>query len=788
MMIVFWSLSFGLGAAWVFNDVRHLNEDARHAEQEYVARQKQQVRDLVNQLVFRVNGLIDGMPAVQELELRDRAHRAEAVAQHLWERNRGAMPRAEIRRLVCEALRPILYDDGTSYHFVLDSEGAVLLNADRPELEGAGAPAMQDVEGRFVTRDLLEVAEQQHEGVYRYFWTKPGAEGAYHPKTSYVIEFEPLGIVLGIGQYDEDFVARQQRDILQRIETMRYGTSGYVFVNTYDGKALLIRSKTHQAGDDIWELEDANGLKVIQEERRAVDNPGGDFIEYVWHEPGMPDPMRKISFMQGIERWQWMVGAGVHLDELDSLFAERRTIMRGVVQRAVMQILLAFVVALILSTFLARRFAARIRSELSTLGGFFQTAVAEHRQIDPEGLKHLEFRGFAESMNELIEERRRIESDLLKARNLESIGVLAGGIAHDFNNLLTAILGNISLARMDTQEGGEADHALQQAENVSQRARELTQQLLAFAKGGAPIRNLEDLGAIVRESADFSLLGSKVELEMDLPADLYPAEVDAGQFSQVVSNLALNASQAMPRGGKLTIQARSRDLGPTNGLDLPPGPYVAVEFRDTGEGIPREILDRIYDPYFTTKPEGSGLGLSSVYAIVRNHGGEIRVESEPGVGTAFRIWIPARHAQIAAAGPASEEPAGMPDRILLMDDDAAVCKVSCRMLEKLGCEVDCAENGEKALEAYRKALEEGRPYEVVLMDLTIRGGMGGQEAVGQLLEMDPEACAIVSSGYSNDPVMSDFAEYGFRGMIRKPYNVDELRKVLSGLTCPDESV
>ena len=783
MMAVFWALSLGMGLAWVISDVRHLNADVNNAEQEYVDRQKDVVRDVINQLAFRINNLIDAMPQKQEAELRDRVDRADALARHLWELNRDRMPREQLIRLVCEALRPLRYDGNSSYYFVIDRNGLVRMNADRADLEGRDVSQQQDVEGRFITRDMVALATGQGEGVYRYLWTKPGLEGAHHAKTSYVRLFEPLGLVIGTGQYDADFRAAQQKEILGRIATMRYGETGYVFVNSYDGTALLIRSDRYRAGDNIWELEDPSGQKVIQAERRAVENPGGDFIEYVWYEPGHEEPVRKISFIQGIDRWQWMIGAGVHLDALDTIFAERRAIMQGVVRRAVLQTLLTFGLALILSTYVARRFAARIRGELDTLGAVFERAVTEHREIDPAGLGYLEFRGFADSMNAMIGERRQIEADLLKARNLESIGVLAGGIAHDFNNLLTAILGNISLARMDLPDGSESEQALAQAESVSQRARDLTQQLLAFAKGGAPIRSLEDLGSIIRESADFSLLGSSVDLQFDLQEDLYPAEVDAGQFSQVVGNLTLNASQAMPGGGRLTIRARNRDLEEGNGLELPAGPYVAIEFRDTGCGIAREHLDRIFDPYFTTKAAGTGLGLSSVYAIVKNHDGVIRVETEPGAGTTFRIWIPARRTGLRPSETQRPEVDALPKRVLLMDDDDAVSTVCCRMLERIGCEVERAENGERALEMYERASEAGRRYDVVIMDLTIRGGMGGQEAIQRLLEFDPAACAVVSSGYSNDPVMSDHRQYGFRAVIRKPYDVAELREVLGGLSC-----
>ncbi len=785
MVIVFWALCLGLGLAWIVSEVRVMRADAVVAEQEYVDQQKHEVQVLINRLVNDINGEIDRSRATQEKELQQRVDQATALATHFWEAQKGTRPRAHIINSIREALRSLRYDDGAGYYFIFDLEGREVLNADHPETEGQDMLSRQDPEGRLVVPEILDLVAQQGEGIYRYLWSKPNSDGTHHAKTSYFRLFEPLGLVIGTGLYDEDFTRGLQASVLDRVRQIRFGDNGYVFVNSYDGHALVIRSDRFAAGDDIWELEDPTGLKVIQEERRAVAHPEGDFIYYHWSEPGRSEPVEKASFIQGIERWQWMIGAGVHLQDLETVLAQRRKAAQGVIVRAVLQILIAFAAALLLSTFLARRFSRRIRKDLDTLGTAFEKAVADHQEIDSSGLGYVEFRGFAGSMNEMIAERRSIEADLLKARNLESIGVLAGGIAHDFNNLLTAILGNISLAREDLAELPETDALLSRAEGVSHRARDLSQQLLAFARGGAPVRSLEDLSEILRETATFSLLGSNVELNFVLPDEMYRAEVDAGQFSQLVSNLTLNASQAMPGGGTLTIIARNRDLSEGNGLKLPPGAYVALEFRDTGVGIPTEDLDRIFDPYFTTRREGTGLGLSSVYAIVKNHGGAIHVETDPGHGTVFRLWIPARPGAQPLETIQRRTEGPLPQRVLLMEDDESVAAVGVRMLEHIGCEAELAENGEQALAMYEREKSAGHGFDVVIMDLTIRGGMGGQEAVGELLQCDPDACVIVSSGYSNDPVMSDYRRYGFRAMIRKPYSLENLRDVLAGLRSSD---
>lgn len=377
-----------------------------------------------------------------------------------------------------------------------------------------------------------------------------------------------------------------------------------------------------------------------------------------------------------------------------------------------------------------------------------------------------------------VTERAKLEAEMIRATKLESVGVLAGGIAHDFNNLLTVIMGNVTLAMLDSNTQASGGQWLGEAEKGLLRARDLTQQLLTFAKGGDPIRSAVQLAEVVRETAQFSLHGSKVRCDYEIEPDLWSAEVDKGQIGQVVQNLVINAVQAMPKGGLMWINL-SNDGAPPLRTGLT-GPAVRLSVADAGAGIRPEHVSRIFDPYFTTKQEGSGLGLATVYAVVRKHGGYIEVESEVGRGTRFRIWLPATRGAARAPG-ATANPFGggqMNGRVLLMDDEEAIRVMASQLLKRIGFEVEATADGEAAVEAYRAALAEGRRFDLVIMDLTVPGGMGGLEATRRLLEVDPKLRAIVSSGYSSDPVMSDFRAHGFSGMIPKPYRVTDFAKVI----------
>ena len=381
-----------------------------------------------------------------------------------------------------------------------------------------------------------------------------------------------------------------------------------------------------------------------------------------------------------------------------------------------------------------------------------------------------------------VTERHRIIEERQKAEKLESLGLAAGGIAHDFNNLLTAILGNLSLALFTPKLEPKTGERLTAAKKASLRAQELAQQLLTFAKGGAPIKQTASIAQLVRDTVGFSLRGSNVRGEFDIPDDLWPADVDAGQISQVVQNLTLNADQAMPAGGTVRVACANLELTTTNArLGLAPGRYLKIAVVDEGVGIPEEHMQKIFDPYFSTKPRGSGLGLATTYSIIKSHGGVIDVVSEPGKGSSFYLFLPASGEPPATApAPAEFTPIEhRAARVLVLDDEEAICALVTCTLEPLGYEVVETYDATTAIRRYEEELRAGKRFDVVISDLTIPGGMGGQEAVLRLRAIDPTVKAIVSSGYAMDPVMAQFREHGFCAMIAKPYEIDALSRTVA---------
>ena len=418
--------------------------------------------------------------------------------------------------------------------------------------------------------------------------------------------------------------------------------------------------------------------------------------------------------------------------------------------------------------------------------------ITERKQAEEELKKHrerledlveertVELKKANARLQQEVAERERMETELTRAQKLESLGLLAGGIAHDFNNLLGAIMGNLSLAMLDVDPANPASHQLAKAEQASLRAQELTRQLLTFSRGGTPVKKLIALAGVISEAAGFALQSSRVLHELAIPRGLWPVEADEGQMMQVFNNLLINADQAMPLGGIIRIFAQNITLGPGNGLPLGAGPYVKISVADEGAGIPAEHMEKVFEPFFTTKQKGSGLGLAVSYSIIRKHEGLITVESEPGRGTTFHIYLPASQREVVFSWRDDTFTKGN-GHILVMDDEEEMRNTTGDMLVRLGYTVDYAGEGGEAIAKYRQAQEAGQPFGAVIMDLTVPGGMGGKEAVRKLLEIDPAARIIVSSGYSHDPVMSDFRSYGFQGLVTKPYRLHDLSEVVAAV-------
>ena len=402
--------------------------------------------------------------------------------------------------------------------------------------------------------------------------------------------------------------------------------------------------------------------------------------------------------------------------------------------------------------------------------------------------------GFTEVVED-ITEQLLLHEELQKIEHIESIGQLAAGLAHDFNNLLAAVLGNIELAQLAISPEEPAFKRLASAEEACDQARVLANQLLTFSKGGAPQKTITSIPQLLEDSCLFALSGTNLKWVLDAPENIWPAELDKGQIGQVIQSLLINAKEASTAGDKIFVIAENIELEAGQDLPLDGGKYIKISIDDEGEGIKEEILPKIFDPYFTTKKmgavKGTGLGLTICHSIVKKHGGHITVKSREGSGTSVTVYLPRSTAKATTTPYVPEIPAkstviGISHRVLLLEDDRELARTTTNMLVHLRHKSEIASTGEEAIALHLQAKNEGRPYDLLILDLTIRGGMGGKEALQKIRATDQEVRAIVSSGYSDDPVLINFRDYGFSGALPKPFTLADLGSAIQSAFTPAE--
>ncbi len=879
---------------------RSFAQNAEKLRTEYIAQQK----EIVKREVLRVVETIDYHRSLRQQNtrdfVRDRVYEAWAIAQNIFQQNRSTKTPSEIEKMILDALRPVRFSRETGYYFITRLDGVEVLFADKPELEGVNLLAVQDPNGKFVVRDMIDIYKKAGEGFYEYCWTKPKVKGNSHQKIAFIKKFAPYNWFIGAGLYVDDIENETKKSILAEVSRIRFGKAGYIFINRFNGDAILTNGNVVKKNVKLWELT-GGGERVksfFENELIAAAKPEGGYIEYLW---GKLDDLNqskpKISFVCGVPAWNWLVGAGFYVDNVEADIAKMHTVLSRNFRRGLQnKVLIAIVIVvffILLLHFINRRF---IR-EFDLFATFLRQAASGGREINrrkirfqelfkvagdanimlrdknaaqerwrelaivveqvEEGIAIADLDGILEFVNHAwvlmhgyqsdtelvgrslvifhsreqiitevekfndavqkkgfhagevghmrkdgtifptwmsvtliknedgepyafaalvqnITERKEAEDELLRLRKLDSVGILAGGIAHDFNNLLTGLFGNIELARIYIKNDHKAYKYLETAGQSLENATGLTKQLLTFAKGGDPVKEIISIGTLVSEAARFSLRGSSLKLDVKIADDLWPIEADKGQLSQVIGNLVINAQQAMPDGGTITVVVGNVTDADAN--------LVQILVQDEGEGIAPDDLSRIFDPYFSTKSKGSGLGLASVHSIVKKHNGSIKVNSKLHEGTVFTMQFPAL---VDAPEPVVAEIVGEGSnsgvagaRILVLDDEEVVREVIGEILQALGCKVTYVVDGEGAIVEYREARQQGIPFAVVITDLTIPGGMGGLEATREILKIDPDARIIVSSGYATDPIMTNFTTYGYKGRVEKPYRLEILQKVV----------
>ena len=737
-----------------------------------IANENNLIKQEVENVVYNIRYESKITKELLKKELVKRIDRAVSIVNSLVTTYKGKISDDELKEVIKTSLRNIRFDNNDEYFFIADLNGNEILYPIKPEYENTNIINLKDNKGDFIIKDEINLLKKQNEGFITAYWIKDKNDKREYLKVSYIKKLSIFNWYIGTGIYLDDFEKNLKRKLLLKLSKKKFSRYGYIYVNTYDGYSLLLNGKVNKKPIYFMNNKDVKGTFTTKMQIKTVKNDGAGFINYYWNKIGETKPIKKTAYVKGMDDWKWIIGAGYYHDEINKIIEKAKKDFSNKFYRELIVfvsvilflLLLLLIFIFVINHFLSKSFNIFIKS--------FKTASLKNELIKEDNIKFKEFSDLVKSTNSIIRKKKDLEYEIFKKRRLDSLGVLAGGIAHDFNNLLTAIIANINIAK-EYNDIDKIKEILSDAEIASDRAKGLALQLLTFSKGGEPILKVLKLPKFVKTTTEFLLSGTNIGIEYDFHEYLWKINADKGQLGQVLENIIINAKQAMPKNGRIKISLKNEALTSYNNTEK----FVKIDITDNGVGINKKNIRKIFDPYFTTKESGNGLGLASVYSIVQKHKGIISVNSEVDKGTTFTIYLPAVEKQVEKEEDSNIKFTVSEKNILIMDDEEIILNVSRKLFKHIGYKVTTVKTGEELLLEYKKNVR----YDVVIMDLTIHGGMGGEEAIKELLKIDARARVIVSSGYSNSPVMANYKEYGFKGCLIKPYKLEDIKKVLYDL-------
>jgi|WetSurMetagenome_2_1015567.scaffolds.fasta_scaffold19012_2 signal transduction histidine kinase/CheY-like chemotaxis protein len=789
-----------LGTLMVHNEYMDFNRDSQKLRDEFMVGQKSTIKIEVDKAVDYVEYFKSNSRKVLKNSLKSDTDQAYDIAINIYKVNKGVKNMNEIKKMVKDALRSIRLNKDSGSFLAVGLDGIVQLSPNKSEMEGLNLFGANDKSGSIngMTR-MIDLARKEKEGFLEYMSKKRNQGENYFPNIAYYKLFEPFNWIIFNSSYFDEAESRTQRLALEKLTDIKFTTDGCIFVINYNGDVLINNNQKESIGKNIWDLTDANGVKVTQEERKIIEVVEGGFINSVWNKPGESKPVARIAFVKGFKDWQWMIGASSYVDEIDKIIYENRKSLEQRIRKQLIKTASLLLFLMGATWLMAKYISNRVDRSLAVFSTFFQKAAEESTKIDLKGVTFSEFEALAFSANSMIEkremaeralreniaEREKLEERLRQSQKMEAIGTLAGGIAHDFNNVLTPVMGHTEMLMMGLPADSHIQYNLQQIYQACNRAKEMVQQILAFSRKDiqekAPIR----LGQIITDAIGFlrGSLPTTIDIKYNIVEKDDAILGNSTQLHQVILNLCTNAAHAMrEKGGVLTIELDQfvHDSCVTDMFRcLVTGRYLRLKVKDSGTGIDRNIIGKIFEPYFTTKKpgEGTGMGLAVVHGIVMDHKGDIAVESTPGEGTSFTILLPAYQAvqdrkDIDAKIPVEFNRGN--EEILLVDDEKIVVDIIKMMLENLGYRVTTRTSSVEAFEAFQNNPQR---FDLIITDMTMPN-MTGKELASKVFAVKPEMPVILCTGFSELIDEESARVMGIKAFIMKPVAIKQLSKTV----------
>ena len=760
-------------------------------EREHIKSQENILRTEVTKIAQYIATRRSQIKSILKQRIQQRVYDAHTIASNIYLQHHKHWSEQKIKDSIKSALRGLRFFNGDGYYFAHNLQGDLQLHGLKPESEGKNRIELKDSKGKYIVRDLLNIIKTKEEGFHSYTYisfTRPDIE---RKKLVFVKSFKPYNWMIGSGDYEENIEKLIQDEMLKFIDQLHYNNDRYIFVVNYQGTVLMNPVQRHLIGTNIWNREDPNGVKVTQQERKAVNNPEGDFVKYVWNKPSTSEPSPKLTFMKGIEDWQWMIGSGMYTDDIMMAIDDLKETSKTNLMSKLSSLLSLSILALVIIVLKTKYTAKNIAKEQSQFIAFFKNLSTDSKKIDLNKFHFTEFFTLAESANYMLDKQNKIESDkksielqLRQSQKMESLGKIVGGIAHDFNNLLSIMMGYSELLSGELDRNDKklsyANHIL----DAAKRGSNLTKKLLNISRNKEQAASTLDLNQLLLDNEELfqKTITANISLDLKLESNLQPIHVDASDLSDALLNLCINSMHAMEEAEKphLTFKTETVQLSVQKAqtLGLAVDEYITLSIIDNGSGIDKNIIEYIFEPFFTTKGDlGTGLGLSQVYAFMQRCNGAIQIKHQQEQGAYISLFfpkadIPEKNKLDINKENSSELFIDGNEVVLIVDNESSITELGAEILQTHGYSTIQAQTGEKALNILAS-----HSIDLLICDSTMPK-MNGDKLIRSIRKLYPDLPIFLSCDYSEQLSLNSLSPDEYNETIYKPFDaITLLRKV-----------